>query len=254
MRKAEKNILDRFRIKRKRDWVVFWVFAGLLCYVLGGSLLSYGGIDWLFRSGSPYMTNLNDPAPVWGRLMLALILLALVGEAVLLLCKRNRKGAIIMVLLLAGACAAPFAVRGLYRIHSDLIVSSLWKEAPQMVSIWFGKNQESGQRCGLLDEDLSKEQKQELLKFCQNLTIISDESERKQLEEWYRESPSAFSDATYISIRYDEKYGHSYFFNLHIYEDKVFLWRGNGKQPVQYITFFEDNGLINWLERLQGDE
>lgn len=173
---------------------------------------------------------------------------------VLLLCKRNRRGMIIMALLLAGTCAVPFAVRGLYRVHSDLIVSSLWKESPQTVCVWFGKEQDSGQRRGLLNEDLPKEQKQELLKFCKNLTIISDESERKQLEEWYRETPSAFSDETYISIKYDEKYGHSYFFNLHIYEDKVFLWRGNGKQPVQYVTFFEDNGLISWLEGLQGDE
>lgn len=251
MRRAEKDIFDRFRIKRKRDWAVFWVFAGLLCYVLGGSFLSYGITDWLFRIGSPYMTNLNDPAPGWGRLMMALILLALVGEAVLLLCKRDRKGAVFMALLLAGACVTPFAVRGLYKIHTDLIVSSLWKESPGTISIWLGKDLESGKRYGFLDEDLSKQQKQELLEFCKNMTMVSDRDELKNLEEWYRDTPAAFSDSTNIYIGYNEKYGHSYSFELRIYEDRIFIWRGNGKQPGQYVTFFEDNGLINWLEMLR---
>lgn len=256
MKKEEIQILqNKFRIRGKRDWAVFWIFAGLLCYVLGGRFLSYRIKDWLFQSSSPYMTNLNDPAPGWGRLMIALILLAAVGEIVLILCKRNRKGVIAMAVLLAGACVVPFAVKGLYRAHTYLIVSSLWKETPQTVRVWFlGKDQETGQtRYGFLDENLSMEQKQELLEFCKNMTIVSDEEERKELEEWYRETPSAFTDSTDINIKYNRKYGHSYSFNLRIYEGKIFIWRGNGKQPVQYVTFFEDNGLLEWLERLSSN-
>lgn len=60
-------------------------------------------------------------------------------------------------------------------------------------------------------------------------------------------------DSTNIDIRYNRKYGHSYSFNLRIYEGKIFIWRGNGKQPLQYVTFFEDNGLIEWLEELLDD-
>lgn len=252
MSKEEKQILDgKFRIRGKRDWAVFWIFAGLLCYVLGGRFLSYGITDWLFQSSSPYMTNLNDPAPGWGRLMIALILLAAVGETVLIFCKRNRKGVIAMAVLLAGACVVPFAVRGLYSAHTYLIVSSLWEENPQTVSVWIGGDQKIGQtRYGLLDEDLSKEQKQELLEFCKHMTIVSDEEERRELEEWYGETPSAFMNATNIHIRYNRKYGHSYTFNLRIYEGKIFIWRGNGRQPAQYVTFFEDNGLVEWLENL----
>ena len=253
MRKDEKQILTgKFRIRGKRDWAVFWIFAGLLCYVLGGQFLSYKIEDWLFQSSNPYMTNLNDPAPGWGRLMIALMLLAAVGEIVLFLCKRNRKGVIAMAVLLVGACVVPFAVRGLYSAHTYLIVSSLWEENPQTVSVWFlGKDQETGQtRYGVLDEDMSKEQKQELLEFCKNLTIVSDEEERRELEEWYRETPSAFMDSTNINIKYNRKYGHSYSFNLRIYEEKIFIWRGNGRQPAQYVTFFEDNGLVEWLENL----
>lgn len=256
MKKEEKQILTgRFRIKGKRDWAVFWIFAALLCYVLGGRFLSYGITDWLFESGNPYLTNLNDPSPGWGRLMIALIMLAVVGEIVLILCKRNRKGVIAMAVLLAGACVVPFAVKGLYRIHTYLIVSSLWEEKPQTVRVWFlGKNQETGQtRYGFLDEDLSKEQKQELLEFCKNMTMVSDENELKKLEEWYRETPSAFMNSTDINISYNRKYGHSYSFNLRIYEGKIFIWRGNGRQPAQYVIFFEDNGLVEWLEELSSD-
>lgn len=255
MKKEEKQILaEKLRIRGKRDWAVFWIFAGLLCYVLGGRFLSYGITDWLFQSSNPYMTNLNDPALGWGRLMVALMLLAAVGEMVLIFCKRNRKGTIAMAVLLTGACAVPFAVKGLYRIHTDLIVSSLWKEKPQIVSVWFGGDQETGQtRYGLLDEDLSKEQKQELLEFCKNMIMVSDESKLKALEEWYQETPSAFRDSTNIYIRYNRKYGHSYSFNLRVYEGKVFIWRGNGGQSAQYVTFFEDNGLVEWLENLSSN-
>lgn len=87
-----KGFWDRFRIRRRRDWAVFWIFAGLLCYVAGGRFLSYKIKDWLFQSANPYMTNLNDPAPGWGRLLVVLLMLALLGELVLLLCKRNKKG------------------------------------------------------------------------------------------------------------------------------------------------------------------
>lgn len=256
MKKDKIQVLaGKFRIRRKRDWAVFWVFAGLLCYVLGGRFLSYRIKDWLFQSSSPYMTNLNDPAPGWGRLMIALILLAVVGEIVLIFCKKNRKGVIGMAMLLAGACVVPFAVKGLYRVHTYLIVSSLWKENPQTVSVWFlEKDQETGQtRYGFLDEDLSVEQKQELLEFCKNMTMVSDKEEKKELEEWYRETPSAFMDSTDINISYNRKYGHSYSFNLRIYEGKIFIWRGNGRQSAQYVTFFEDNGLIEWLEELSSD-
>lgn len=252
---TEKGIWERFRIRGKRDWAVFWIFTGLLCYVLGGRFLSYGITDWLFKSGNSCMTKLNDPSPGWGRLMIALMLLAVVAEVVLIICRRNRKGAIAMAVLLAGACVVPFAVKGLYRVHTYLIVSSLWEEKPQTVSVWFwGKDQETGQtQYGFLDEDLSKEQKQELLEFCKNLTMVSDESKLIELEEWYRETPSAFMDSTNIDIRYNRKYGHSYSFILRIYEGKIFIWRGNGKQSVQYVTFFEDNGLVEWLEELSSN-
>lgn len=157
-----------------------------------------------------------------------------------------------MAALLAAACVVPFAVKGLYRIHTDLIVSSLWKEEPQAISVWFQEGEESGERrYALRDEDLSEQQKQEILEFCKNMTIVSDEEEQRKLQQWYEKTPSAFNDAAEIFIQYPKKYGHSYSFKLRIYDGKAFIWRGNGKQPLQYVTFFEDNGLAEWLERLQ---
>lgn len=223
---------NKFRIRGRKDWVIFWIFAALICYAVG---LRYDARlnNWLFQYANPYMTNLNQPY-AWGQLIVSLALLALVVEAVLFLCGKPVKA---KVLVLAGVLLMPMVMLAGYRIHTDLIVSSLWKEAPESVTLW------KEQRI-----ELTEEEQDELLELCRDLTMISDQETQKLLEEWYREDDkAAFTDADDVNIRFAKKYGHNYSFNLSVYEGKVFLWRGYSSSDEE-ITFFEDNGIVGWVE------
>ncbi|MCM1542219.1 MAG: hypothetical protein NC121_13295 [Blautia sp.] len=223
---------NKFRIRRKQDWVIFWIFAALACYVLG--LADHRPDRWLLRFANPYMSDLNQPH-TWGQLIPFLVLFTVVVEVVLFLCKKPVKA---RVLVLAGALLMPMVILAGYRIHTNLIVSSLWKEKPAGIRLWKEKGME-----------LTGEEQQELLELCRNLTIISDRETQEQLEQWYRESDTAFMDADEISIWFSEKYGHNYSFNLRVYEGKVFLWRGySGSDGEEEITFFEDNGIVEWVD------
>lgn len=248
---SDKVNWEKLRIRGKKDWIIFWIFAALICYGLSSCFLTFKVTAWLFQRANPYMTNLNDPSCGWGRLMITLLLLALVGEVVLFLCERNLKGVISMAAVLLVAVFIPFITAGAYKVHTDLIVSSLWKEEPRYVSIWPESDPATGKRgTGLLIENLAEEEKQQLLELCRSLNMITDEEELGELAQWYQESRDAFTDAAEIRIGYDERYGHSYSFILRLHEGKVFIWRGNGKQPTQYLTFFEDNGVTKLVKDL----
>lgn len=223
---------NKFRIRNRRDWVIFWIFAALICYAVG--LRYYYRFDqWLFPFANPYMTNLNQPY-AWGQLMVFLMLLAVVVEVVLYLCKKPVK---VKVLVLVGVLLMPMIILAGYRIHTDLIVSSLWKEEPEGISL--RKEQQ---------KELTEEEQGELLELCRTLTPVEDQETREVLKQWYQESDTdAFTDADYVSIRFSKKYGHNYSFNLRIYEGKVFIWRGYSASDEE-ITFFEDNGIVEWVE------
>lgn len=234
MRKLIQKIdWNKFRIQSRKDWVIFWVFVALICYAVG---LHYDHwFDrWLFSFANPYMTNLNQPY-TWGQLIAFFALFAVVVEAVLFLCKKPVK---VRILVLAGALLMPMIVLAGYRIHTDLIVSSLWKEEPWRVNLW--------KECRMA---LTVEEQGELLRLCRDLTPVSDKETQEVLKQWYLERESAaFMEADDIDIWFSEKYGHSYAFKLRIYEGKVFIWRGYSGSDVE-ITFFEDNGIVEWVEK-----
>lgn len=235
MRKMIQKIdWKKFRIRSRRDWVIFWVFAAMICYALG-MRYDYKPDQWLFQFANPYMTNLNQPY-AWGQLIVCFSLFAIVVEVVLFLCKKPVKA---RVLVLVGVLLMPMIILAGYRIHTNLIVSSLWKEEPVRIDLW--KEQRMA---------LTGEQQRELLELCRELTLVSDVETQELLKQWYLECHSeAFMDADNIEIRFSEKYGHNYSFNLRIYEGKVFIWRGYSGQDTE-VTFFEDNGIVEWVDRI----
>lgn len=89
----------------------------------------------------------------------------------------------------------------------------------------------------------------EVLELCRNLTPVSEEEQEAALE-WYRNAEEPFMGTEMIQIYFPEKYGHSYSFNLHLHEGYVYLWRGYSEDGLE-ITFFEDNGITDWLENLK---
>ncbi len=241
---------SKFRIRSRKDWVIFWVFAVCICYA-AGLQYSFRNEKWLFQFANPYMTNLNQPH-VWGQLMGFLFFLAAVVEAVLFLCKKSAKA---KILVLAGTLLVPVVLVAGYRIHTNLIVSSLWMEEPGGIGLQYsdtGAGQDaSSQARNILR---TEEQERKLLELCQTITPVSDNEMQEELMQWYREYGRDFARSHYsVSMHFRERYGHHYSFPLRICDGKVFLERGYSSSG-QEVTFFEDNGIVEWLEEVRASD
>lgn len=246
MRKGMQKIdWDKFRIRSKKDWVIFWVFATLICYA-AGLWYSFRNERWLFQFANPYMTDLNQPH-VWGQMMGFLLLLAVVAEAVLFLCKKPVKA---KIFVLIGALLVPAALVAGYRVHTNLIVSSLWKEEPE--SIWlqsFDAGSGPDSRPQTRDISLTEEQVREVVELCRAMTPVSDKETQEQLLQWYQASRIENRDYS-IHMHFRERYGHNYAFGLELCDGKIFLLRGYSSSGLE-VTFFEDNGIAEWLEEVK---
>ena len=245
----EKIDWKKFRIQSKKDWVIFWIFALLICFALGSY---FGGRydKWLFQFANPYMMDLNQPHS-WAELMVFLLIFAVVVEAVLFLCKKSVK---IKIFMLISALLVPMVTAAGYRVHTNLIVSSLWKMEPNNVSVsYYGEDKTKPLR--IRKEDLSKEEMRQLIELCRNMTPVSDEAVLEQLWQWYKEDTEErhmYENGIYLF--FDEKWGHNYDFWLSIDDGIIYLWRGYSSSQTGIkteITFFEDNGIIQWLDKIK---
>lgn len=239
--------IKKFRIQSKRDWVIFWIFAILIAYMVGDTWNER--INSMLRGiGNPWMTNLNEPQS-YGRMIVAAILLAIVAEVVLFLCRKPFKAK--LVVLLAGVLM-PVALVGIYQLNCKLIVSVLWEEEPSSV---FLRGQEADVCLKMSNGgdivDVSMEEYQIALEYCRNLTPVSDEEQEAGLE-WYLNAQSPFMGTDMISMYFPEKYGHSYSFSVRLHEGHVYLWRGYGNDDLE-VTFFEDNGVTEWFYEYMGE-
>ena len=233
---------NKFRIRNRKDWMIFWIFTVCICYAIGIYYADMPG-RWLFHFANPYMTQLNQPH-TWGQLMVFLPLFVAVTEVVLFLCKKPVKA---KILLLAGALLMPMVIVAGYRIHTNLIVSSLWKEDPGRVMI-FWKDADSEKQENR--RELAGEERKELLELCRGMIPVSDQNTLEMLKQWYQEyDREQYAGRSHIRISFAEKYGHSYELWLYVYDGKVYLWRGYSSS-MEEITFFEDNGIVEWMEEI----
>lgn len=241
----EKVNWDKFRIRSRKDWVIFWIFAVLICYAVGQHY-DYKPDRWLFPFANPYMTDINQPH-AWGQMIPFLTLLAAVAEAVLFLCKKPVRA---KVLVLAGVLLMPMLILAGYRIHTNLIVSSLWKEEPEFVRVrWSGADPGKGN----IDVQLEGEERQEMLELCRSLVPISDAETQNMLTEWHHEdNTNHFMEDDSVYLRFAEKYGHNYSFTLRLCDGKLYIWRGYGSSQKELITFFEDAGISGRMEEIIG--
>lgn len=245
----EKIDWNKLRIQSKKDWTIFWIFALLICFALGAH---FGGRydKWLFQFANPYMMNLNQPRS-WTELMVFLLLYAIVIEAVLFLCKKPVKA---KIFVLIGALLVPLVIVASYRIHTNLIVSSLWKMEPENINVVYYAENDNTKRLILRKEDLSKEEWQQIIELCRNLTLVSDKLALEQLRQWYKDTDESHRYGDEIQLFFEEKWGHSYDFWLSVDDGIIYLWRGysNSQTGIKTeITFFEDDGIVQWLETLK---
>lgn len=235
--------MKRLKNLSKKDWVIFWTFAFLLANVIGN--VFNHKINSLLRGlGNPYLTQINEPQS-YGRLIAAFLLLLLAVEVVLFLYRKSIRA---KVLALIAGVIATLAIIGIYFVHCRLIVSVLWDARPQTVCVEYNDtsyyvkvNTPDGESIP------SEEALSEILGLCRTLTPITDEPQIKKCMDWYENAEEPFLHTDMVSLYFPEKYGHHYQFTLRLHEGYVYLWRGYS--DVSEITFFEDNGITEWVEK-----
>lgn len=235
---------EELKISGRKDWVIFWFFAVMIAYVAGG-LFGYRIDRWLGERSNLWITDLNVPSG-YGRTIVAAFLLAAAAEAVLFLCRKPMKA---KLAVLAAGLLFSLAAAGMYQVHCRLIVSVLWKEeAPRNAAVWLAGH---GQELKIRKNDGSvTEECRELLELCRSLEIITDSEELAECLSWYK-TEGDFAGSDNIWMTFPRKYGHGYSLNLHVQDGHIFLWRGyQGYEPR--ITFFRDNGIVDWMDEFAG--
>lgn len=241
MKKPE---FSKFKITTKRDWVIFWFFVALITYAMAG-FWEVKVDNWLRSGGNPWLWEGNEPQS-YGRIIVAAVMFALVVEVVCFL--RHKRLWVKLAVLVAGILA-PVALAGMYHINCRLIISVLWEEQPETVIIYW-KNPDSNMS---LRYEPDMEEQEQLLEFCRNLTVMSDEAMQNELMERIMGS-GGFRKQDSIYLNFSEKYGHSYMLNLYVWGDYVYFFRGHGRGNDIYVTLFQDNGLIQYMETLRQEQ
>lgn len=234
--------IRRLKIKSRKDWVIFWAFAALIAYVVGGAF-DIRINTWLCGIHTPWLTALNEPQN-YGRAIIAAVLLTVMAEGVLLLCRKSWRAK--LVTLAAGALLS-LALIGVYQAHCRLIVSVLWSGEPQSMAVKLDGSYRYRERGG--EEDLTDAQWGELLELCRSLAPITDSEEQQAYMAWYK-AEGDFVGSDWIQLHFPEKYGHGYMLWLNVQDGHIYLWRGYQGYDM-LITFFEDNGIVEWLQNIK---
>lgn len=237
----KKPDFSKIKVATKKDWIIFWVFAVLATYAAAGFIDDR--IEQSLRAFvSPWLWEGNEPHS-YGRMMVAAVIMALEVEVV---CFLKRKRAWVKLSVLAVGVLVPAALVGMYFFNCHLIVSVLWNEEPSHLYVTW-KDPEDNRAQTYYP---TPEEREELLKFCRNLTVVSDKELQEEFKTWSRESRSFFRQDS-ISINFPEKYGHHYSLNLYVWGDYFYFFKGHGRGNENVITLFEDNGLIQYMETLR---
>ena len=235
-----KELLSKFKIQSKKDWVIFWIFASLIAY---GVAFSYDTnvTYWLRSIGNPWLWVGNEPQS-YGRMIIAVAMLAIVAEIVCFLRHKDLK---IKLAVLAAGLILPVALTGMYVVNCNLIVSVIWQEEPDM-TVWWGRHEDK------VRYEPSEEEQAALLEYCRNMTIVSDEQVQEKFMQWYWDTKgSDFWSYTLIDMYFPKKFGHNCWVQVQVWEDYLYLFRGNDRNNGILVTLFEDNGLIAYLEELE---
>lgn len=236
-----KDIFSKFKINSKKDWAIFWIFAALIAYAVAyncDTRITY----WLRSIGNPWLWEGNEPQS-YGRMIIAVIMLAILAEAVCFLRRKNLK---VKLAVLAGGLLMPVLLTGMYLINCRLIVSVIWQEEPSDMTVWWGEYENTMRYTPDEEEWLI------LLEYCRNLTIVSDERAKEEFMQcyWDTKGENIFS-STQVDLQFPKKYGHSCWFKVQVWGDYLYFFRGHGTGNNILVTLFEDNGLAAYLEELQ---
>ncbi len=228
-------------IKSKKDWVITFLFAFLIVYAIS-TRFSRQVDNWLFNFTPAFFSDWNQ-LKSYGNWLITIPVMTFLTEIVLFIYRKSRK---VKLLTLAGAMVLCLGVFFGYQLHSSLVVSVMDRKEPEGVNFDVRMGDGSWKQA-----ELSAAEKEELVSLCKSLRPLLEE-EQKELYAAYKNSEGDwFMNADEIRIHYPKQYGHDFILNVRIYDGHIYVRKGYNEKQKELITFYEDNGLLEAVERIR---
>lgn len=231
--------MNNFRIKTKRDWCIAAVLTTFVVYAISTKFLLIFQ-SMLLKCGNPMMTDMNQPKS-YGNIMFTIVVVMFLVEIVLIKHKKSKK---LIAILAVGTIIVVFGIYQLYLYHVEQIVSVIEEEDGRYTSIgyWGGEDWN-------IDDSTIKE----IISLCEELEPVSQE-EQVILKEELVKNDDYILDTLLIWAHYPEKWGHSFDLMVNVYEDKIFIDKGQDHKQQVIVTFFKDNGLLELVNEVEANQ
>ena len=228
--------MNNFHIKTKRDWCIAAVLTTFVVYAIS-TRFSFTFQSILLKFGNPMMTNMNQPKS-YGNIIFTIIVMMILVEIILI---KNKKPKKVIGILAVGTVLVCFGIFQLYLYHVNQIVSVMEEEEGRYISIgyWADDN--------WIVEDADVK---EIFSLCEELKPVAKE-EQELLRETLLENEDYIEDTLLLWTQYPEKCGHNFDLMVCVYQDIIFVQKGYDYKQQDIVLFFEDNGLLEVIEKVE---
>jgi hypothetical protein len=221
-------------IKTKRDWCIAFIVTFVAMYYI--TMLFNWKIEMFMMKFAPVKLNIMNYPGGWGNLMIVGVIMTILTILLMVLQRKSWKytvfAATVGIVISAGLFVG-------FLVHTNLIVGTSKKL--QAVSI----------RISNYDNiNISLDGKNSLDKeFAEAAVGLKEKSRIEQNKLKYDKDNEKDEETRYhVWISYPEKYGQSYDLILYVEGDTIYSNHGDGTPESR--VFFENNGLIELLEKL----
>ena len=180
----------------------------------------------------------NESAKKLWIIMFTVVVMMVLIIIMLLKYKKSKK---IIAILAIGTLAAFFGIFQMYLYNVDQIVSVIEEEEGNaiFISYWGGNNLE-------VDEATQKK----IFELCEGLKPLP-EAEQLKLRGELDDNGDYIEDTILLWSSYPEKWGHNFDLMVNVYEDKIFIDKGDDHKQQMIVTFYEDNGLLELVNEVK---
>ena len=228
--------MNNFRIKTKRDWCIAAILMTFVVYAVS-TRFTFELQSSLLKFGNPMMTNMNQPKS-YGNIMFTIVVVMILAEIILIRHKKSKK---LMGILAVGTVVLVFGIFQIYLYNVNKIVSVIEEDEGRYTSIGYYVGEAWD-----VDESTIKE----INLLCEELKPVSKKEQMKLREELIK-NEDYIDDTLLIWTEYPEKWGHNFDLMVCVYEDMIFIDKGYDYNQQLIVTFFEDNGLLELVNKVK---
>lgn len=231
--------MQKLRIKTKRDWLIAFVFAFLLTYVI--VLRFRGEINEFLLPLTPDRISFFNQPENQGVYAVTVLVMSVLTIGVMIY--KKIRGKYIALALAAGIVIAGAAI-GSYYYECHLMLKVPSEYQPEDVSVFCLGGPEASHGSYKLDE----ETKAQLVDKVLTLEPLSKEEEKRQRD---RSNMEDNGEETSVSISYPKQHGQSYHIWVGVRDGVIRIHKGHSpnSDPI-----YKDNGLLGLIEQLKTSE